>query len=115
MQVTPELMAEMTPVMMTYKKMMSSIGDEAKAKMAADNEAGKTTNMLQESFTKADLDKDGLLNEAEYTAFFAIQKEAQVAAYGEGFTYTAEDVKMVYEGTNKLNPATVGISMEDMN
>ena len=60
--------------------------------MKADSADNKDA-MMVDSFAKADLDKDGLLNEAEHAGFMAIQKETQMAAYGSCFTYTDEDLK----------------------
>ena len=70
-------MAEMTPVMMTYRKMMGGLTEESKQKMMEDEKDGKVTAMMKDNFKNADLDKDGLLNEAEYTGFFEIQKKGQ--------------------------------------
>ena len=45
--------------------------------MMEDEKDGKVTAMMKDNFNNADLDKDGLLNEAEYTGFFEIQKKGQ--------------------------------------
>ena len=60
-----------------------------------------------------DVDKDGLLNEAEFLTFVRAYEEANKAKFGYAVVCSDEEYKEQYALFNSLVPDTNGLSQDD--
>lgn len=103
-----------------YANFFKSLTEEEKAKrqqlvQRSDDLRADMEQFMQETFTAADANGDGLLDQAEYTEYCRASIEQSDARFGRvGPPFDEARHQLEYECWNAITPGTDGLTLDDI-
>ena len=111
---TEEQIEAMKPAAAIIKPKFAAFPPEVVASITEHGKSEEGRAAALARFTAHDVDGDGLLNKAEYTAYWQDASATMKEKFGHAIEMTEEECGIAWDGANKFTPEAAGLNQLDL-